>query len=740
MALDSAGAGDRFWSALVVEVEQADVSSLFRAVERWDAFDAKSLSTSDRSRLRQDPVGFVWERIRDAREPAIAASWAIVHDALRGSSVFAFARDHLGGTSLHWCLAPDDRQSELAAAVTKVVDQRRPGPDANESNRWIDSWDRGAGGGGLVLVRLGSVPRSQLPAPVFLPTGESEIVALASEVISELARHLEWYEAAEDLLEAIATGSIHPHEIPMVSEEIVDSYGSDSPMAPDDVPGFGAGVWDEVLRRFPTREPSLAWLDPEAGDTARVKEGVTRACEVIAGVATRLSPRLIRDQYALDVSVTPQAVASGGAPVGFGLTFGGSRGGPAAISFGIDDAADGYRIWIQLALLQGIAAVRQLTHDLFRDADDIVWLAYNVAGAASGEFPLHTLDCFGHWLLTGQHVQGLEQGQQVLAHIARKHVETVRRFLAGNWPPDDAPVRMSVPGTGGGAIRPPFFVIDEPEQHLHPRAHRELATWLRDLVRVHDTQVVVVTHAVPFHQQADALVYVRRNLGSGTDARAEPIAGHEITALSEIAADLGVNRGELLTGIFAFLFVEGPSDQYVLEALFRERLRRIGAAVIPIHGVKQLRQILDATVLLRYSTAPIAFLVDDMDEYRIRALTDDPQARAVAMQSAKIEERELAKLLDEAIEDGRRLTVFGLPARDIFFLLEETAIRDTFRERAPSCEPYPGHDRLKELDDESGQHWKAICEQRFGIPRTDVLWYASVADRMKDRGKIPTLW
>jgi hypothetical protein len=187
-----------------------------------------------------------------------------------------------------------------------------------------------------------------------------------------------------------------------------------------------------------------------------------------------------------------------------------------------------------------------------------------------------------------------------------------------------------------------------------------------------------------------------------------------------------------------FLFVEGPSDRYVVETLFADQLYRIGAAVVPLHGVRQLRQLLDATVLLRYSTAKIAFLIDDLDSDRIRELVENPQARRQSMRSPKIEERELAKLLDEAVEQGRRPAVLPLPARDIFFLMDETAICDTFREFAHSHEVYPGHDRLRELIDRSDEHWKTICEARFGIPKSDISWYARVADRMRQRGSIPT--
>jgi predicted ATP-dependent endonuclease of OLD family len=59
--------------------------------------------------------------------------------------------------------------------------------------------------------------------------------------------------------------------------------------------------------------------------------------------------------------------------------------------------------------------------------------------------------------------------------------------------------------------RVPLFVVDEPERHLHRRAQRQLARWLADLVRVHDTQALGITHSVAFVAQADTTAYVSRN-------------------------------------------------------------------------------------------------------------------------------------------------------------------------------------------------------------------------------------
>jgi hypothetical protein len=92
--------------------------------------------------------------------------------------------------------------------------------------------------------------------------------------------------------------------------------------------------------------------------------------------------------------------------------------------------------------------------------------------------------------------------------------------------------------------RAPMFLIDEPERHLHARAHRPLAAWLPDLVRDHGTQALLTTHAVLFINRADAIAYVARTANS--DANVTACTTEELKALGEIAADLGLNRDELL--------------------------------------------------------------------------------------------------------------------------------------------------------------------------------------------------
>jgi hypothetical protein len=122
--------------------------------------------------------------------------------------------------------------------------------------------------------------------------------------------------------------------------------------------------------------------------------------------------------------------------------------------------------------------------------------------------------------------------------------------------------------------RPRLYVIDEPEQHLHPRLQRDAASWLADFVRQRPSQAVIATHAVPFFNlgSESRLVYLRR--ASGGTTVPQTMTPEALRRISDEARELGLTRGELLAITSVLLFVEGRADQRVLEALFGRELGR----------------------------------------------------------------------------------------------------------------------------------------------------------------------
>jgi len=89
-------------------------------------------------------------------------------------------------------------------------------------------------------------------------------------------------------------------------------------------------------------------------------------------------------------------------------------------------------------------------------------------------------------------------------------------------------------------------------------------------------------------------------------------ADEDLQARTEVAMDLGIDRGELLASKSVFLFVEGRNDQVVLETLCGPELHEYGIAVIPVHSSSKLKGIIDAEILLRYSSAPAAAWLDNV--------------------------------------------------------------------------------------------------------------------------------
>jgi len=85
-------------------------------------------------------------------------------------------------------------------------------------------------------------------------------------------------------------------------------------------------------------------------------------------------------------------------------------------------------------------------------------------------------------------------------------------------------------------------------------------------MRQRRSQAIVITHAVAFLNLGEQTThnYVSRN-ASGF-AQVDSIDAMNLTAMSEQAAELGLNRGQLLANIGVVLFVEGRADQIVITA------------------------------------------------------------------------------------------------------------------------------------------------------------------------------
>jgi hypothetical protein len=204
---------------------------------------------------------------------------------------------------------------------------------------------------------------------------------------------------------------------------------------------------------------------------------------------------------------------------------------------------------------------------------------------------------------------------------------------------------------------------------------------------------VVITHAVQFLTLGYDVqyVYFAPSTEDESESTIRAISADELTAMTEAAAELGLNRGQLLANVSVLLFVEGRADQVVLEALYGRRLLDMGVAVVPLSGAGNHAQLFESDVLLRYSTARVALMLDNVSEPQIRRLQIDDHALEEALRGKRVgtEVKVMAHVIKNARRYGRHVDLYAHSGADIFDLLDEASITKTFQ-------GFPGHDKARE--------------------------------------------
>jgi hypothetical protein len=275
-----------------------------------------------------------------------------------------------------------------------------------------------------------------------------------------------------------------------------------------------------------------------------------------------------------------------------------------------------------------------------------------------------------------------------------------------------------------------IYLLDEPERHLHPALQRDAAEWLQERLESSGFQAVVATHSLPFMSVSGnaSFTYLVREPEAPTAL--VPIIPRELDSLSLAATELGLDRGELLSLVNLFLWVEGYSEQVILETLFGSELRDLGIHVIPLHGHPGARGIIDSRIH-SFTSARAAVWLDAISPEFVAEAEVNPE-----VETSTPEEKTLVEVIRSAQSGGISVVPISVdpPGDDVFDLLDDLSIESEYPD-------YPGHKEAQRLwlealaKGEKVRNRKDFWAQKFKTPITPESCRL-IASRMRREGRV----
>jgi AAA domain, putative AbiEii toxin, Type IV TA system len=442
-----------------------------------------------------------------------------------------------------------------------------------------------------------------------------------------------------------------------------------------------------VLELTSGRDDTDGWMESsDAGRSARVHPLAAAITRRFGREVTNSLPDFVSRGYELACEVLPLVEWQRSGRTRLML-----RSLRDGVFFPAQDAAAGYRVWIQLALWD---TLRRLERQL---------VALRHAG------------------ITGE--------REDLNEVAWDPAAVER--LAASLARDPARYEPAVLDDVLGALRPWIFLIDEPEQHMHPALIRRASHWLADRMRAPGAHAVVVTHSADLlaEESGAFLVYVERG---AHETSYRPFDFATMRATDRIAAEMGFDRGELLTRVRVVLYVEGAMDRVVIDELFGAQLARRGIALGVFGGVANVKDVLDHPVV-RYTSAHVAVLVDAVPLEEARRIRDDAKLRE-SLLGGEGERSALARVIEAARRRDRVVEPFGIEARDIFMVLDDDAIREIAPQWPGQLEAEEVWLRYREGGGRKG--FKRYYKDRWDLP-VSIPTCRQVARRMAAAGRRP---
>lgn len=195
-----------------------------------------------------------------------------------------------------------------------------------------------------------------------------------------------------------------------------------------------------------------------------------------------------------------------------------------------------------------------------------------------------------------------------------------------------------------------FFLIDEPDTHLHPELQQHLAKFLLELVKKFKVQLLIATHSTTLLSALGSYGGDKTSIIYLNNSQEEQKAIRFDKELKVLTACLG---GHALMGpLFSFplLLVEGDDDYKIWSEAVRHY--NLNLSVIPCEGsrMEKYKKKLESLFasMLGQPTKPSAFVIKDKDESE--ELTHDQSQLHVRTLKLNCRESENLYLTDKILE------------------------------------------------------------------------------------------
>jgi hypothetical protein len=456
---------------------------------------------------------------------------------------------------------------------------RRPADlDARTRDELLRALPAPTPAGALAPVRLeylGDVDLRLLPEPIAVPTSVQTLHGDVARAITRLCYVLRDVAGHWNASPANDTAEVDCWEEPALdaaSTHLGDESGGDAPAdpvlifpfedaAPGDVdepdPDWCTDIPDEAVDE--RGQPTWEWLVEQDGFCSRVHPVMHIACRALEGLAATFLPSFVTHDYRLEVTPQPPTAIARGDAVALTLmrldTAPEGWDEDDALRIDLDQVASGYALWIELAVREALGRLATLTHILYHAARCL-----RLGDEERPEVSIPEI----HAVVRGV-LRQLRDPYHLTPHDAG--LDGVLEVSARVGLDDDEPSAGLV-----GMPRSRVYLIDEPEQRLHPGLQRRAARWLTTLMHEWGSQCVLATHSLAFLPTTPGThAYQITRTKEIDESELTVLDPATLTPYSHIAHAVGLTRGELLTRWRAFLFTD-PQLAAILEQLIPQQL------------------------------------------------------------------------------------------------------------------------------------------------------------------------